>query len=208
MRAAVSRSCKRDRPVRRLRDVIVEAGAEGLERGALVGGLARRQHERDLEIARAHIPRSLHRLYRRVRLGTDVHRRRARLEYWNPSTRPASDTHSSRRLQPPHGRAQLFEVTGIPRHAVQQHLARTVRAAGGSFLSRLPIAIEDAIKKRPAPAPAAAAAPAAPVAPAARTRSRQVLLRCVSGMPVTSNSCARPWGGWSRRSSVCRSLTR
>src|SRR5688500_3202521 len=35
---------------------------------------------------------------------------------------------------------------------------------GGSFLSRLPIAIEDAIKKRPAPAPAAAAAPAAPAA--------------------------------------------
>jgi len=38
---------------------------------------------------------------------------------------------------------------------------------GGSFLSRLPIAIEDAIKKRPAPAPApSAAAAAAPVAPA------------------------------------------
>ena len=46
---------------------------------------------------------------------------------------------------------------------------------GGSFLSRLPIAIEDAIKKRPAPAPAAAAAPAAPVAPAARTFSPGVV---------------------------------
>jgi PAS domain S-box-containing protein len=41
---------------------------------------------------------------------------------------------------------------------------------GGSFLSRLPIAIEDAIKKRPAPAPATeAATPApAPVVPASR----------------------------------------
>jgi len=39
---------------------------------------------------------------------------------------------------------------------------------GGSFLSRLPIAIEEAIKKRPAPAPAAApAAPAALAAPRA-----------------------------------------
>ena len=59
---------------------------------------------------------------------------------------------------------------------------------GGSFLSRLPIAIEDAIKKRPAPAPRPA--PSAPVA-LPHARSRQVLLRCVSGMPVTSNSCAR-----------------
>jgi PAS domain S-box-containing protein len=40
---------------------------------------------------------------------------------------------------------------------------------GGSFLSRLPAAIEDAIRKRPAPAPAAAAP--APVAPAGRTFS-------------------------------------
>lgn len=40
---------------------------------------------------------------------------------------------------------------------------------GGSFLSRLPIAIDDAIRKRPAPAPAAVAA--APAAPAARTFS-------------------------------------
>jgi PAS domain S-box-containing protein len=39
---------------------------------------------------------------------------------------------------------------------------------GGSFLSRLPVAIEDAIRKRP-PVPAAPVAPVAPVAPAAPT---------------------------------------
>jgi PAS domain S-box-containing protein len=46
---------------------------------------------------------------------------------------------------------------------------------GGSFLSRLPIAIEEAIKKRPAPASASAVAPAAPAAPAARAFSPGVV---------------------------------
>jgi hypothetical protein len=91
----------------RLRDVVVEAGTERLERRALVRGL-NEKNQRDLEIARAHIG-DRHTRFVAVFDQDDINRRGTRLQigvFQHVGERHTFD----RRLETVHRCAQLFEV--------------------------------------------------------------------------------------------------